>query len=74
MRILGEITLSSEADYETEFLYSLPRSLIPLLYRLSNLVCFLLQSSLCAAEFFPKGFIYTVLSTQSLIAVTVAAI
>lgn len=32
MSILGEITVSSKADYEKGFQYPLPGSLIPLLY------------------------------------------
>lgn len=76
MNILGEITVSSKADYEKGFLYPIPGSLIPLLYTLSDFIylCFLLLSLVCAAKFFLKGFICTVLSIWSLIAVTVAAI
>lgn len=70
MSILGEITVSSEADYETGFLYPIPGSLIPLLYVLSDFICvFFLLPPICAAKFF-KGFICTVLSIWSLIAVT----
>lgn len=74
MSILGEITVS--ADYKTGFLFPLHGSLIPLLYTLSDFIClcFLLLSLICADKFFLEEFICTVLSIQSLIAVTVAAV